>query len=291
MILVVGATGALGGTIARSLLERGERVRVLARPGSDVTALEGRGAEVARGDLKDPASLRAACRGAEVVITTANSAARGGEDNAETVDLTGNRALVDAAREAGVRQFVFTSAIGGSEESPVPFLRAKGLTERHLRESGVPYTILVPNIFMDVWIPMLVGMPVQQGEPVTLIGEGRRRHSLVALADVAAYAVAAVRHPEAVDLTLPVGGPTAVSWLDVVAATEAVLGQPVPVRHIAHGESIPGLPEVVSQLATFFDTYDSPTEMEGPARTFGVTGTPMRAFVERLFASVPPPTA
>ena len=77
MILVVGATGALGGMIASDLLARGESVRVLVRPGSDYTRLVELGAQPVMGDLKDAASLRRACDGVETVITTANSAARG----------------------------------------------------------------------------------------------------------------------------------------------------------------------------------------------------------------------
>ena len=85
MILVVGATGSLGGSIARGLLEQGRQVRVLVRTGSDAKLLTDMGAEPAVGDLKDRASLNAACQDIETVITTANSALRGGEDNPETV--------------------------------------------------------------------------------------------------------------------------------------------------------------------------------------------------------------
>ena len=102
MILVAGATGELGGAVARLLLAQGKAVRTLARPGSGHEPLRQAGAQVVLGDLKDRASLDAACRGVETVITTANSARRGGEDNPQTVDLEGNRNLIDAAKAAGV---------------------------------------------------------------------------------------------------------------------------------------------------------------------------------------------
>jgi uncharacterized protein YbjT (DUF2867 family) len=60
------------------------------------------------------------------VITTANSARRGGEDNPETVEDKGNRQLIDAAEAAGVDQFVFVSALGASASSPAPFMAGKG---------------------------------------------------------------------------------------------------------------------------------------------------------------------
>jgi uncharacterized protein YbjT (DUF2867 family) len=65
-------------------------VRALARDDAAERALTEAGAETARGDLKDVASLASACDGISTLITTANSAARGGEDNVDTVDLDGN---------------------------------------------------------------------------------------------------------------------------------------------------------------------------------------------------------
>ncbi len=79
MILVVGATGHLGGAVTRMLLAQGQPVRILVRPQSDYQPLAEAGAQVVLGDLKQPGSLDAACQGADTVITTANSAARGGE--------------------------------------------------------------------------------------------------------------------------------------------------------------------------------------------------------------------
>ena len=111
MILIVGGTGDLGGRITRRLLERGERVRALTRPGTPEHRLPG---EVERtvGDLKEPETLLAACTGVDTVITTANAAARSAPDTVDSVDLTGNRDLIEAAESAGVERFVFVSALG-----------------------------------------------------------------------------------------------------------------------------------------------------------------------------------
>jgi len=284
MILVAGATGQLGRRVTRRLLARGEVVRILVRPGSDFQPLVDSGAQPVFGDLKDPASLAKACDGVSVVVTTANSAARGGADTVETVDLLGNRSLVDAAKAAGVGQFVFTSALGADPASPVPFLRAKGETERYLRASGMTYTILAPNIFMDVWVPMLVGQAAREGRPVTLVGEGRRRHSFVSVDDVAAFAAAVVGHPEAMNQTIPIGGPEPVTWRDIVAAYERALGRGIEVRTIPPGQPLPGLPDVVSQLAAGMDTYDSPLDMTETAARFGVRLTRLEEFVQRHVA-------
>jgi uncharacterized protein YbjT (DUF2867 family) len=286
MILVVGATGTLGGMITRRLLEQGRNVRILVRNGSNYDALVKAGAETTHGDLKDRASLDKAVQGIDTVVTTANSALRGGADNVESVEIQGNRSLIDAARGAGVRHFILTSAIGAAAGSPVPFLRGKGLTEAHLKVSRMGYTILSPNIFMEVWFPMIVGIPLQSGAPVTIIGEGKRRHSFVSMTDVAAFATAAVENSAARNQQIFIGGPEALSWADVVKRAGEVLGRELTIRRVQPGEPLPGLPDVASGLLAGMDTYDSPVDMTATAQTYGVDLSSAEQVLRQILATV-----
>jgi uncharacterized protein YbjT (DUF2867 family) len=287
MILVAGATGMLGSNITRRLLADGHSVRILVRAGSDYRALEEAGALPFVGELGDPASLRQACTGIHTVITTANSAGRGGGDTVDSVEIAGNRNLIDAASAGGAAHFIFISALGASEDSPVPFMRGKALAERHLRESGMPFTILQPNIFVDVWAGMLVLGPVMSGRPVTLLGEGLRRHSMIAADDVARFTVACVGNEDALNRTIPLGGPAAVSWQEVVAAAGRSLGREIPIRTASPAEGLPGLPETVSQLAATFEMYDSVLQMDEIARNFGVRLTSVDEFMQHALARPP----
>jgi len=285
VILVVGATGHLGGSIARALLAEGKKVRVLVRPGSSYAELVRDGAEPVTGDLKDPASLRAACAGVDAVVTTANAIGRGGEDTIESVDLHGNQHLIEAAEAEGVRRFVFISVLGANTESPVPLIRAKAEAEHRLTASAMTWTILQPNLYMDTWLPMAVGGPAMAGQPVTLVGEGRRRHSMVAMRDVVSYAVAALDRAEANNQHLLIGGPDAISWRDAVAAFEHELGRELPVRTVRPGDPIPGMPEQVNGLFQMLETYDSPLDMTAMAVTYGVTPTGVKDFVHAFVSS------
>jgi dihydroflavonol-4-reductase len=112
-LVVTGATGFVGGAVARLLAERGHSVRALVRPGSDASALERAGVEVVRGDLLDAPSLSAAVRGAEGLFHAAavySYSSRRPEElyrvNADAV-----RTLFEAARAAGLRRAVFTSTV------------------------------------------------------------------------------------------------------------------------------------------------------------------------------------
>jgi len=284
MLLVVGATGQLGGAIVRRALGAGYDVRVLFREGSQYQELVEAGAQTAIGDLKDPESLKRACQGIDAVITTANSVKRGGSDSVESVDLLGNVALVDAAAAAGVGHFVFTSLLGANPQSPIPFVSAKGKVEEHLRTSGMPYTILQPNIFMDVWIKAIVDEPLRARQPVTLIGTGRKKHSFVAERDVATFALGALANTHARNSAIAIGGPRPLSWRDILASYEMFLGYPVAVNELPPGSALPGAPAFTSNMLTFMDTYESPVDMTQTARDFKIALTAVETYVRESIA-------
>jgi len=284
MILVVGASGSLGGKIVRGLLERREVVRALVRPGRPHRPIERDGATVVVGDLRDRLSLDRACEGATAVVTTA-SASKTADDSIENIDVRGNENLIAAAEAAAVERFVFISTLNASAGSPVPVFRAKGMTEQRLRQSRLVHTILQPNAFMDVWFPMLVERPAFSGQPVTLVGESRRRHAFIAERDVAAFAVSSLIAAAARNATLPLGGPEAVTLKDVVRAYEQGARRSFDVRSVAPGEPIPGAPEVVWGLAAALETFDSPVPMEDTCRTFGVTLTSVAEFARSRAAA------
>ena len=273
MHLVVGATGTLGGMVARRLLERGDGVRILVREGADASDLVRAGAETVTGDLKDRASLDRACAGIDVVVTTANSAMRGGEDTPRTVEMEGNRNLIDAARAARVKQFVLVSAIGATEDSPVEFLRGKAQAERHLRESGLRWTIVAPNLFMAVWGGMVVAGAAAEGRPVAIVGAGERRHSFISIADVAAFTAAMVGNRNAYDRYVALGGPEPLTWKDVVERFNRAQGTGLVIRSLTPAEALATMPEAVAGLLAGMDTYDSPIPMDDTYREFDVRPT------------------
>lgn len=285
----------LGGIITQTLLGQGKDVRILVRHNSPSEAMAAQGmatsaqtlidagAQPVYGDLKDRASLDRAVAGVDTVITTANSVLRGGEDTVETVDLHGNLNLIAAAQAAGVGHFIFTSVLGADSSSLIPLIRNKAQAETALRESGISTTILAPNLFAEVWIGAVVGAPLRAGQPVTLVGEARRKHAFVSLVDVAAFAVAAVDNPAARSATIPIAGPQGLSWREVVAQAGQVLGQELPVVFVQPGEPVPFVPEAVQQSLAVQNTYDSVIPMGEIAAAYGVTLTPIAEVLKRMF--------
>ena len=254
MILIVGATGLLGGMITRQLLAQGKAVRILVRQNSPSATLAPQGmataaqslidagAQPVDGDLKDRASLAAACVGIDTVLTTANAAMRAGKDTFDSVDLQGTKNLIDAAKAAGVRHFIYTSAFGSAPEHPNPLYAAKGQCEAYLKASGMTYTMLKPGPFMEIWIGSIIGGPLAASQAVTLVGEGVRKQAFVAMGDVVAYAVAAVDNPARHNQEILIAGTSSTSWREAVAAVERATGQPIPIRYVQPGEAIPLMP-------------------------------------------------
>lgn len=149
-VLVVGATGHLGGLVVDHLLKEGYSVRALVRPHTDTTNLIKKDVEVVRGDLTDRQSLFNAMPGMDALITTAiGYAGRKKGDTLESVDDQGNRNLIDAAKEAGLKRFIFTSILTADKAVNVPHFYQKKRIEDYLEESGVPFVSIRPGGFLD----------------------------------------------------------------------------------------------------------------------------------------------
>ncbi|HEY0970035.1 MAG TPA: SDR family oxidoreductase [Gemmatimonadales bacterium] len=290
MILVIGATGALGSEICRLLVERGRPVRALVRPSSDparVQRLRDLGIGTTVGDLKDPDTLVPACEGAAVVISTASTTgSHQPDDSIPLVDRDGQIAAVDAAREAGVGQFVYIS-YSGNIDVDSPLHSAKREVEQHLRASGMEYTILRPSVFMEVWLSPALGFDVAQGA-ARIFGPGDRPVSWISAADVARFAVDCVGAPAAMRQVIELGGPEALTPLEVVSTFEALGGRPIAREHVSEEtldrqwrQAIHPLEKSFAALMLGISRGD-PIDMTATLQTFPRRLTSVREYAERV---------
>ncbi len=234
MNLVVGATGFLGSDICRLLIQQGQPVRALVRTTSDPAkkeALQSLGIELIVGDLKDPASLAAACQGVGAVISTASvTISRQPDDSIQAVDLDGQLNLIKAAKTAHVAQFIYVS-YSGNIDVDCPLKTAKRTVEQAVKESGMTYTILRPSSFMEVWLSPIVGFDAANAN-VTVYGAGQNKISWISLHDVAQFAVASLTNSAAQNVVLELGGPEALSPLEVIKIFEAASGKTFTVQYV-----------------------------------------------------------
>jgi uncharacterized protein YbjT (DUF2867 family) len=232
MILVAGATGLVGSAVCQELAGRGEKVRALVRATSakeKLEALRSGGAELRLGDLKDPASLNAACRGVEAVISTASSTfSRQAGDSIESVDAAGQLNLVNAAKAANVARFVFVS-FRRPRGMSFPLAEAKRQVEEAV--SSLNFTIIQASWFMEVWLSPALGFDYPN-RTARIYGPGANPISWVSFRDVAAMCALALRSPAADRRTIEFGGPEALSPLEVVARFEKIGGRPFQLEHV-----------------------------------------------------------
>ena len=292
MTLVVGATGLVGTEICRQLREAALPVKGLIRRGADpakIDNLRKLGVELAEGDLKEPKSLERACRGAKALISTASSTlSRREGDSIQTVDLDGQTRLIGAAKAAGVEHFVFIS-FRNNTAIQNPLAEAKRTVERRLKESGLAYTILQASYFMEVWLTPMLGFDVANGR-AKVYGEGKNKISWISYPDVARFAVNALSEPRARNKVIEIGGPEALSPLEVVRAFEAAGSKEIAVEHV---------PE--SALREQFETAEDPMqksfaalmlsyaagdviEMTDTLRIFPIPLTSVRDYVPKALA-------
>lgn len=236
MNLVVGATGRLGSEICRLFAAKGEPIRALVRPSADPTkvrALRELGADLVPGDLRDPTSLATACHDVTAVIATASTvpfAYVANTNDIAAVDLTGLTRLITATQVADVPRFVFTS-LSGNLDRAFPLLDAKRAIEQHLQDSGLLYTIVRPSFVSDVWLSPAMGFDYDTAK-VRVYGSGQKPIRWISHRDVAQVVVDYLDHPAAHYATFELGGPEALSPLQVIEIFEEVGGRAFTVEHV-----------------------------------------------------------
>ena len=228
-ILVTGATGQQGGAVARRLLADGVAVRAFTRdPGTPAAKdLAARGAELVPGDLADSASVERAVAGADGVFSVQpvagyNAAA---DFDEETVGI----ALADAAKAAGVRHFVYTSANSAELDLGLTHMYGKRRIELHLLGSGLSATVVRPTSFMENFLMPQFGLGRAELATAAL---PELSMQLIALDDIADVAAAAFADPARFDGRVIDLAGDSLTNPEIAAAISRATGREVPYRQI-----------------------------------------------------------
>jgi uncharacterized protein YbjT (DUF2867 family) len=235
MNLIIGATGMVGSEICRLLATDSKPVRAMVRETSDpvkVNKLKELGVEIAKGDLRDSSTFAGALEGVSAVITTVSAMPFSyvpGENDIQNVDLDGMINLINSAKNAGVKHFIYTS-FSGQIDMDFPLRNAKRAVEQHLQKSGMTYTILRPSCFTEVWLSAAVGFDAANAK-VQLCGDGTRPVSYISYLDVARFAVESLNNPAARNTILELGGPEKLSQLDAVKIFEDASSKKFDIQH------------------------------------------------------------
>ena len=145
-VLVVGATGQQGGSVARQLLDKGHRVRAFTRNADSSAAreIESLGAELAVGDTEDRESVIRAATGVDAVYAMTSFFELGLE-----AEVRQGRAIADAVKAAGIGHFVYASVGNADQSTGIPHFDSKYEIEKHIKALGIPHTIVALVLFYE----------------------------------------------------------------------------------------------------------------------------------------------
>jgi uncharacterized protein YbjT (DUF2867 family) len=287
LILVTGGTGFVGSHVVHELRARDLPVRALVRDRRKGAKLEAWGAELADGDVTDPADVRRAVAGC-VTIVHLVAIRQGREEQFRRIMSEGTAHLLAAAKDAGVQRFVHMSALGTSEATKdlVPYYGAKWDTEQQVRASGIPYVIFRPSFVFGPdggILPTFVKLA--RLAPVTpIIGSGRQRIQPIWVDDVAKYFGEAVERPDVTGRLFELGGPDAVTWNEFWERLKWSRGIRRPSVHVPVGlmranalvtERLPGNIPLTRDLLTMLEHGDNVVSDDDAVRTFALPLVPL----------------
>jgi uncharacterized protein YbjT (DUF2867 family) len=213
-ILVTGATGNTGRALVDALTSRGAQVRAMVRADADRGKLPA-GVAVAVADFDDPTSLAAALDGAgRAYLVTPSS------ERAEAQQ----RSFADLAAKAGIDQLVVLSQLAADQHSPVRFLRYHGAVEQHVRDLGIAYTFLRPNLYFQGLLAFARSIAAD-GRFYAPIGDATV--SAVDVRDIAAVAAVALTESGHEGATYTLTGPASITHTQIAEALSAALGRDI----------------------------------------------------------------
>jgi uncharacterized protein YbjT (DUF2867 family) len=208
------------------------------------------------------------------------------------IDLGAYQNLCAAARNTGVRRLTYVSYKGVSQDAVVDIFRVKWYIEDAIRRSGVPYVMLRPTAFMEIWIDQIVAKGIREKGVATIFGDGTSVTNYISVDDVAEFAVKILSRPDVVNEAVDAGGPSNLSQNDVATLVERRLQSSGKRRHVpvAALRLLPPVVRPFNELAARLMTlglYRATEAVPFPgwkasADRFGVAPRTVESYVERM---------
>ena len=228
-LLIIGGTGTLGRQIVLQALTKGYQVRCLVRNFRKASFLKEWGAELVYGDLTKPETIPPCLKGITAVIDASTS--RANElDSLKKVDWEGKLCLIEAAKIANIKRFIFFSAQNVEQFENIPLMRVKNGIEIKLKESEIPYTIFrltgfYQGLIEQYAIPILENLPIWVTNEKTYI-------SYMDTQDIAKFCLRSLQIPQTRNQTFFLSGSR--GWLssEIINLCEQLAGQQAKVQRV-----------------------------------------------------------
>ena len=238
-IFVTGGTGFVGSNLRKALGDRPQRL--LVRNKATAADLAGEHIELVEGDVTRPESLRGAMDGCEAVIHLVAIIAEEGRSTFDGVIRQGTVNVVAEAQRAGVRRFLFMSALGTRNDPHFGYFEAKWQAEQAVIDSGIPWTIFRPSVIFgpgDEFITTLARL-VKLAPVIPVVGSGQSKFQPVAVREVAQSFVRALDDPATAGRIFDLGGGKVYDYEQMLDVIAVKLGKKKPKVHVPVGLMMP----------------------------------------------------
>lgn len=227
-VVLAGAYGNLGADIFRTLTEQGHEVTALDMMQRDIGIDSG--FKFFKVDVTDPKTLEGVCDGSDAVITTVGLTKGSATVSNYDIDYQGNLNLLNEAKKAGIKNFVYISVIKADTAPDVPMVHAKYLFEEELKKSGLTYVIHRPTgYFYDI---IKVFRPMIEKGKVTLLGKEPVYANIVSTEDFAKFIV---DHMTDENVTYSVGGKEKYSYEEIARMCFEAAGKEPVIKRASPG--------------------------------------------------------
>jgi len=228
-VLIVGGTGTLGRQIVKQALEDGFKVKCLVRDFRRGAFLKDWGAELIYGDLSKPSTIPSSLAGVSIIIDAATIRSTNSY-TAEAVDGRGKLALIEAAKVAKVKKYIFFSILNAAENANIPVVDLKLKVEKHLAKSGLNYTVFQCSGFFQGLISQYA-LPVLENETIWLASESADI-AYLDTQDAAKMVVQQLNTDKYTNATVPLIGDRFWSSKEVVELCERLSGKTANISYI-----------------------------------------------------------
>jgi len=237
MIFIAGASGFVGGHLVDYLIQKGDRVRCLARSEGAQKSLAAKGAEVISGDITHPETLNNILRPEDFVVHLVGIIEEKGSATFDSIHCKGTTNLVAEAKRAGVRHFFYQSALGADRASWSGYLKTKAEAEEIVKQSGLGYTIFRPSLIIGPWdgFTKKLSELLKLSPVLPIPGEGKAKFQPVYIKDWLTCIGKVIENPEAYASTYEIGGPEHLSYLEIVEKLSRAMGHNRPAFKIPMG--------------------------------------------------------
>ena len=269
LILVTGATGQQGGAVATALLTKGQKIRVMSRTPEKASALAQAGAEIVKGNLTNASDLQAALRGVHGVFAMSTPFEAGMDQEVRQGIM-----MADAAKQAGIAHYVYTSVGSAHRNTGIPHFETKWKVEQHIRQIGLPATVLRPVWFMENFTTF--SKPSAEGI-LMMPMRADKKLAMVALRDIGEFGAAAFMRPndflgQAIDLagdelTMP----------DVAAHLSKVTGRSIQFQGLPMEQAEAAMGHDLATMFRWFNEVGYQINVAALKQTFGI---PLTTFAE-----------